>query len=425
MNKADIFKSYSDRFFSFLTPREKRAFWLMTGINTFFLFVMSIFTPVSILLAIAFWTVVQASIIIYYVLVNKLQRKSKSREWVEAIAFAVVAATLIRTFFIEAYTIPTSSMEKSLLVGDFLFVSKINYGARAPMTPVSFPFAHNTMPVVGGNSYTSLFSMPYLRLPGFQKIKNNDVVVFNYPFEDGRPVDKKENYIKRCLAIAGDTILVRNQQVFINGVAAENPPKMQHKYFVKTDGGGFSQRVLKDLEITEGNSLSPNGDFEITMTEEARLKIKNMQHVKQCDSVVQTQDVFVEYIFPFRKELPWNVDNFGPLYVPKAGDVITLDTINFWMYDRVIRTYELNQSFEMRDGKFYLNGNPITQYTFKQDYYFMMGDNRHNSADSRFWGFVPHDHIVGKALFIWLSLDPNESNILNKVRWKRMFNGIN
>lgn len=425
MNTHGNFKAYIDNFFALLTPREKRAFWMMGGINTFFLIVMSIFTSASILLTIAFWTVVQASIIIYYVLVNKLQRKSKSREWVEAIAFAVVAATLIRTFFIEAYTIPTSSMEKSLLVGDFLFVSKVNYGARAPMTPVSFPFAHNTMPVVGGNSYSSLFSMPYLRLPGFQKIKNNDVVVFNYPFEDGRPVDKKENYIKRCLAIGGDSILVRNQQVFINGVAAENPPKMQHKYFVKTDGGGFSQRILKDLDITEGSSLSPNGDFEITMTEEAMLKMKKMQHVQQCDSVVQAQDVFVEYIFPFRKELPWNVDNFGPLYVPKAGDIITLDTVNYWIYERVIRTYELNQSFEMRDGKFYLNGNPITQYTFKQDYYFMMGDNRHNSADSRFWGFVPHDHIVGKALFIWLSLDPNESNILNKIRWKRLFNGIN
>jgi signal peptidase I len=419
------FKTYSDHFFSLLTKREKRAFWLMSGINTFFFIVISAFTSASLLLTLAFWTVVQASIIIYYVLVNKLQRKSKSREWVEAIAFAVVAATLIRTFFIEAYTIPTSSMEKSLLVGDFLFVSKVNYGARAPMTPLSFPFAHNTMPVVGGNSYSSLFSMPYLRLPGFQKIKNNDVVVFNYPFEDGRPVDKKENYIKRCIAIAGDSILVRNQQVFINGVAAENPPKMQHKYFVKTDGGGFSQKTLKELDITEGAALSPNGDFEITMTEEARLKMKKMQFVKQCDSVVQMQDVFVEYIFPFRKELPWNVDNFGPLYVPRKGDVITLDTINYWLYERVIRTYELNQSFEMRDGKFYLNGNPITQYTFKQDYYFMMGDNRHNSADSRFWGFVPHDHIVGKALFIWLSLDANESNILNKIRWRRLFRGIN
>jgi signal peptidase I len=419
------FKTYSDHFFALLTKREKRAFWLMSGINTFFFIVISAFTSASLLLTLAFWTVVQASIIIYYVLVNKLQRKSKSREWVEAIAFAVVAATLIRTFFIEAYTIPTSSMEKSLLVGDFLFVSKVNYGARAPMTPVSFPFAHNTMPVVGGNSYSSLFSMPYLRLPGFQKIKNNDVVVFNYPFEDGRPVDKKENYIKRCVAIAGDSILVRNQQVFINGVAAENPPKMQHKYFVKTDGGGFSQKTLKELDITEGAALSPNGDFEITMTEEARLKMKKMQFVKQCDSVVQMQDVFVEYIFPFRKELPWNVDNFGPLYVPRKGDVITLDTINYWLYERVIRTYELNQSFEMRDGKFYLNGNPITQYTFKQDYYFMMGDNRHNSADSRFWGFVPHDHIVGKALFIWLSLDANESNILNKIRWRRLFRGIN
>jgi signal peptidase I len=426
MNKEKkLPKDYIKSFFALLTLREKRSFWLMTGINTFFLLAISIFTQAAIPYTIAFWTVIQAAIVGYYILVNKIERKSKLREWIEAISFAVVAATLIRTFFIEAYTIPTPSMEKSLLVGDFLFVSKVNYGARAPMTPISFPFAHNTMPVIGGNSYTELFSMPYLRLPGFQKIKNNDVVVFNYPAEEGRPVDKKENYIKRCLAIGGDTIQVINQQVFINGVAAENPPKMQFNYYVKTDGSGFSLKTLRKLDITDGKPLSGNGDFEIPLTSETKSSMEKLTNVKDVDSLTQMSGVFVEYIYPFRKEMPWNVDNYGPLWVPKEGVTIKLDSGTYWKYDRVIRTYENNPTFEMKDGKFYLEGNEITTYTFKQDYYFMMGDNRHNSADSRFWGFVPHDHIVGKALFIWMSLDANAGSIFEKVRWNRIFNGIN
>jgi signal peptidase I len=426
MNKEKkLTKDYIKSFFAILTLREKRSFWLMTGINTFFLVVISLFTQATFFYSIAFWTVIQVAIVGYYILVNKIERKSKLREWIEAISFAVVAATLIRTFFIEAYTIPTPSMEKSLLVGDFLFVSKVNYGARAPMTPISFPFAHNTMPVIGGNSYTELFSMPYLRLPGFQKIKNNDVVVFNYPAEEGRPVDKKENYIKRCLAIGGDTIQVINQQVFVNGVAAENPPKMQFNYYVKTDGSGFSLKTLRKLDITDGKPLSGNGDFEIPLTSETKSMMEKLTNVKDVDSLTQMPGVFVEYIYPFRKEMPWNVDNYGPLWVPKAGVTITLDSASYWKYDRVIRTYENNPTFEMKEGKFYLDGSQITSYTFKQDYFFMMGDNRHNSADSRFWGFVPQDHIVGKALFIWMSLDANAGSIFEKVRWNRIFNGIN
>lgn len=412
-------------FFSMLTKREKRAFWLMSGINTFFLIVITLFTDAGVLYTLAFWTVIQVAIIVYYILVNKLKRKSVSREWVEALAFAVVAATLIRTFLIEAYTIPTPSMEKSLLVGDFLFVSKVNYGARAPLTPISFPFAHNTMPVIGTKSYTEAFSMPYFRLPGFQTIKNNDVVVFNYPAEDGRPIDKKENYIKRCLAVAGDVIQVINQQVFINGKPAENPPKMQFKYYVKTDGSGFSEKTIRGLDITEGSALSQYGDFELILTNEARKKIKTLSNVQLIDSVVQPTGTYVDYIFPHYKPLPWNVDNYGPLYVPKAGATITLDSSNFYLYDRVIRVYENNPTFEMNEKGFFIQGKRISSYTFKQDYYFLMGDNRHNSADSRFWGFVPHDHIVGKALFIWMSWDSNASGFFKKIRWNRLFRGIN
>jgi signal peptidase I len=218
---------------------------------------------------------------------------------------------------------------------------------------------------------------------------------------------------------------VINQQVFVNGVAAENPPKMQFNYYVKTDGSGFSLKTLRKLDITDGKPLSGNGDFEIPLTSETKSMMEKLTNVKDVDSLTQMSGVFVEYIYPFRKEMPWNVDNFGPLWVPKEGVTISLDANAYWKYDRVIRTYENNPTFEMKDGKFYIEGKEVSTYTFKQDYYFMMGDNRHNSADSRFWGFVPQDHIVGKALFIWMSFDANAGSIFEKVRWNRIFNGIN
>lgn len=415
--------SLIQRFWSTMEHKERRSFWLMSGINLFFFLVMSIFAGAGILTTLPFFVIIEVIIIGYYLFAHRFPRKTRSREWIDAIGFAVVAATLIRTFFIEAYTIPTSSMEKSLLVGDFLFVSKVNYGARAPITPISFPFAHNTLPKTNIQSYVEWFSMPFFRLPGLQKIKNNDVVVFNYPNEEGRPVDKKENYIKRCLAVAGDTITIVNQQVFINGVAAENPPKMQYKYYVKTDGTGFGQKLIRSLDITEGGALSDKGDFEIFLTKDSRETMRKQSNVITIDSTVQAPGVYANYIFPHRESLGWNVDNFGPLYVPKRGDVVTLDSINYWMYEKAIKVYEHNPTFEMRGNRFYMEGKEITSYTFQFNYYFMMGDNRHNSADSRFWGFVPEDHIVGKALFIWMSWDSNAEGV-SKVRWNRLFRGI-
>jgi len=423
-HEKNNFKNPIHQFLSILNKRERFNFWLLTAINSFFFLLMITFAAASIIICISFYLVVEATIIGYYIFVNRYPRKTKFREWVDAIAFAVVAATLIRTFFIEAYTIPTSSMEKSLLVGDFLFVSKINYGARTPMTPISFPFAHNTLPLVGGQSYLEWFEMPFYRLPGFQKIKNNDVVVFNYPFEGGRPVDKKENYIKRCLAISGDSISVVNQQVYINGIAAPNPPNMEYKYHVKTDGSGFNMKLVRKLDITEGGSLSENGDFELTLTKDSKAAIRNESNVISIDSTIQPKGFYADYIFPHHSEVSWNVDNFGPLYVPKSGTEIMLDSINFFLYEQNIKVYENNPTFEMKDGKFFMEGKEIKTYKFKFNYYFMMGDNRHNSADSRFWGFVPENHIVGKALFIWMSWDTN-GNGLSKVRWSRLFHGIN
>jgi signal peptidase I len=411
------------KFWALLNSRERRSFWLMTGINIFFFLVMTIFAGAGIGTTLSFLLFIEAAIIGYYLLANRFPRKTKSREWIDAIGFAVVAATLIRTFFIEAYTIPTSSMEKSLLVGDFLFVSKVNYGARTPMTPISFPFAHNTMPLVGTKSYVEWFKMPFYRLPGLQKIKNNDVVVFNYPFENGRPVDKKENYIKRCLAIAGDTITIVNEQVYINGKAAENPPRMQFRYLVKTDGSGFSEKLIRDLDITEGSARREPGAFDLLLTQQSKETMRRQSNVISIDSVTQAAGAFATEVFPFREEYPWNADNFGPLYVPKKGDVITLTPSNFWIYERAIKEYEGHPSFEMKDNRFFMDGTEISTYTFTYNYYFMMGDNRHNSLDSRFWGFVPEDHVVGKALFIWMSWDDNGKGI-HKIRWNRLFSGI-
>ncbi len=351
------------------------------------------------------------------------QRKSATREWVDAIIFAVIAATIIRTFFIEAYTIPTPSMEKSLLVGDFLFVSKVSYGARIPMTPLSFPFAHHTMPLIGGKSYLEWIKIGYHRLPGFGKIKNNDVVVFNWPAEnEGRPNDKKENYIKRCIGIAGDTINIIDRNVYINSRLADMPDKAQFHYHVKTDGTGFSEVAAKRLELNDIQIASPEGDFIMNMTAKSAEEIKTFGNVKLVEPLIDPKGNYEDFIFPFDKRFRWNYDTFGPLWIPKKGATLKLDSLNIALYRKAIGEYEANK-LEERDGKIFINGKESTEYTFKMDYYFMMGDNRHNSADSRFWGFVPEDHIVGKAVFIWMSWN-TDGSFLSKIRWSRLFHTI-
>jgi signal peptidase I len=336
-----------------MEQKERKSFWLMSCINAFFFLVMTLFAGAGVVLTVSFLIIIEVAIVGYYLFAHRYPRKTKIREWIDAIGFAVVAATLIRTFFIEAYTIPTPSMEKSLLVGDFLFVSKVNYGARSPLTPISFPFAHNTMPVVGGVSYSEWFSMPFFRLPGFQKIKNNDVVVFNYPFEDGRPVDKKENYIKRCIGIGGDTLQVINQQVFINGAAAENPPKMQHFYSVHTDGSPvFTEKLIRKLDFPDGGATQNPNDFTINLSADGKSLLQSTTGVLSVDSLVNPDPSALNGYYEYGKKFGWTVDNFGPIYIPKAGDVITLDEKAYQTYDRAIRVYENNPTFEMKDGKF-------------------------------------------------------------------------
>lgn len=350
--------------------------------------------------------------------------KSKTREWIDAIVFAVIAATIIRTFFIEAFTIPTSSMEHSLLVGDFLFVSKVNYGPRTPITPLSFPFAHHTMPVIGGKSYLEWIKLPYYRLPGFSEIKNNDVVVFNYPMEDFRPVDKQENYIKRCVGIPGDTLQVIDKQVYINGKPLPLAEQSQDSYIIKTDGSGFNPILLHNMGINISDVMvSPNGqDYQMFLTKEVAEKIKNLPNVTSFEAITEPKGVYKEGIFPGNPRFAWNTDNFGPLYIPKKGNTLPISVDNLPLYRRAIEVYEHN-TVDVKEGKVYINGKEASSYTFKMDYYFMMGDNRHNSLDSRFWGFVPEDHIVGKAVFVWMSWDEHGS-FLKKIRWNRLFRFI-
>ncbi|MFM7900571.1 MAG: signal peptidase I [Bacteroidota bacterium] len=348
--------------------------------------------------------------------------KSKTREWIDAILFAVIAATIIRTFLLEAFTIPTPSMEKSLLVGDYLFVSKINYGARTPITPLSFPLAHQELPIIGGKSYSDAWQLPYYRLPGFQKIKNDDIVVFNYPMEDDRPVDKQTHYIKRCIGIPGDEVNIIDGEVSINGKKNTPLEGGQFMYDVLTDGSGINPKFIEKAGATYAGPGELDGAFRFFMNAEAANEISKLPNVKGVKRFIAPKGIYEPYVFHGNPSLPWNVDNFGPLKIPAKGNTIQLDSTTVSLYGRCITKYEGN-TLEEKDGKYMINGVAATSYTFKMDYYFMMGDNRHNSADSRFWGFVPEDHIVGKAVFIWLSID-SEKSFLSKIRWSRLFNLI-
>jgi len=382
------------------------------------------------------------------------KKKSALVEWVDAIIFAVVAATLIRMFFIEAYTIPTSSMEKTLLVGDYLFVSKVSYGPKLPNTPISFPFVHHTLPFTKETkSFVEWVKWPYKRLAGLQKIKRNDVVVFNFPEGDtvilqmqdrsyysevrregrdniwknydiiARPVDKKENYIKRCVGISGDTILVKHDQLYVNGKMQETVGEVQYGYFIKTNGTPINSLHFEELNISEADLLAWKYSGRLVLTDEAAEKLKSFNNVISVVKDENTNaEMMVKDIFPHDPRFRWTEDNFGPIIIPKKGFEVKLTADNLPIYQRAIGVYEGND-LKVQDGVIYINGKVATSYTFKMDYFFMMGDNRHNSADGRYWGFVPEDHVVGKAVFVWLSLD-KEKGFPANIRWSRMFRAI-
>lgn len=352
------------------------------------------------------------------------KEKSKLREWVDSMIFAIFAAIIIRSLVVEAFTIPTASMEKSLLIGDFLFVSKMHYGARIPETPISVPFVHNTLPFSERKSYLESVKIPYLRLPGFQKIRNNDVIVFNYPMEDYRPVDRRENYIKRCIAIAGDTFEIQNGFVFINRKKIEERPHQQQEYSILTDGTNVEHKILEHLDVTEFSPLSNPGEFRASLTSSVADSMRRLKNVKSVNEILWPKGIIPEMIFPKDPlHFQWYVDNYGPIYIPKKGATIKIDTNNIALYQRIIRIYENHTLDIKQDGRLFIDGRETDEYTFAMNYYWMMGDNRHNSLDSRYWGFVPEDHIVGKAWFVWMSWN-EEASGFKKIRWDRLFHSI-
>lgn len=339
---------------------------------------------------------------------NKYKR-STGREWADAIFFAIVAAFLIRTFNVEAYKIPSQSMEGTLLAGDFLFVSKMHYGARIPMTPIAFPLGHQTFPGTDIKCYVDKPTLPYRRLPGFQEVERGDAVVFNYPMEDDRPVDKKTNYIKRCIGLPGESLKVVNAQVYINDGKLTNPEHLQYQYLIATDERGLNVEYLKKLDI-QSVEINPVGENRYIMF----LEDKQAACISQAAGITQVQKIISKLntvesywgVFPSdTANYKWTVDYFGPLLIPAKGLTIPLTTKNIALYTRAIENYEGNQ-LEVTGNQILINGQVVDSYTFQQDYYFMMGDNRHNSLDSRYWGFVPEDHIVGKAWTVWMCIQP-------------------
>lgn len=362
--------------------------------------------------------------------------KSKWREWTDAIVFAVVAATLIRWLIMEAYTIPTPSMENSLLVGDFLFVSKFHYGTRTTTTPLQIPLTHQKIWFTNIPSYVEWIKLPQYRLPGITSVKRNDVVVFNVPPKDlndniDYPVDLKTNYIKRCVAIPGDTLQIINHQVYINGLTGENPPLMQFSYRVEARSA-INERILEKYDISEAEIINRHNGlvtYQMQLRPEVAEELESLPFIQDAEVAVRTamgtmeprtpEDV--EYnIFPDPKKFPWNGDFYGPLVIPAEGMTIHINDSTLAMYGSTIRDYDHNDDVRIEGARLIIDGQEVTDYTFNQNYYFMMGDNRHNSLDSRYWGFVPEDHIVGKAFFIWLSLD-KDAGFFNKIRWNRFF----
>lgn len=379
------------------------------------------------------------------------EKKPVWREWLDAGVFALIAATLIRTFVFEAYAIPSGSMEGTMLIHDHLYVSKVAYGPRVPMTPLAVPLVHNTLPVIGGKSYSEAVKLKYRRLPGFGHVQRNDIVVFNAPAGDTaivgeedmdyqqacrmygrdeilsryaivtRPVDKRENLIKRCVGLPGDVVEIKNATVNVNGQPAVLYPHSKLNYIVKTNG--MPPLADDDAEIVQ---MIDRGTYVYNLANDQVNGMKKAGNVMSVTLYLREPAGAApshpgEWVFPLdTTHFKWNRDNYGPITIPKAGMTVVLTAQNIALYRRIIVNYEGN-TLEEKGGKFIINGKEADTYTFNMDYYWMMGDNRDNSLDSRYWGFVPEDHIVGKAWFVWLSYGENP---IRDFRWNRLFRSV-
>jgi signal peptidase I len=368
---------------------------------------------------------------------RNLHPENKTADTISSLLFAVIVATLVHTYFIQPYTIPTSSLEKSLLIGDFLFVSKMNYGARVPMTTVALPMVHDSIPLTKRKSYLSWPQLPYLRLPGIQNINRTDIVVFNWPVDTVykffdtskrrayKPVDKKSNYVKRCVGIPGDSLSIKDGIIYVNGKILQLPEraKPQFSYAVALDGKTpiDFESLLKELDITDDAGFKT--DLRDTLFLKA-LTAAGAERLKNVPGVIsitrQISKGVEDGIFPHINK--WSRDNFGPIYIPEKGKTVALNIETLPFYRMIISEYE-KKDLKVNGSEIRINGKVVNSYTFDQNYYWMMGDNRHNSEDSRYWGYVPEDHIVGKPIFIWLSIDPHGKGI-NKIRWDRVFTTV-
>ena len=408
--------------------------------------------------------------------------------WVDALVFALVAAYFINLFFFQNYVIPSSSLEKSLLTGDYLFVSKVSYGPRIPETPLTMPLTQHTMPIINTKSYIEWPQWDYRRVKGLGKVQLNDIVVFNYPAGDTilteekyqandyyamvysfgqqiyqsqmpnpitpdslspqqqldyfnmlynigrnyivnnpneygsidhRPTDRRENYVKRCVGLPGQTLQIKNRIVYLDGKANKEPENVQYTYYVKLKAD-LPDDLLKELGISGEDLLSLNQNGYMPLTKKA---VKVLSARKDLVASIRLNtDAATGEVYPLNAVTGWTRDNYGPIWIPKKGETIQLTLKNIALYERPIRVYEHNQ-LDIRNGRIYINGREAHSYTFKMDYYWMMGDNRHNSADSRYWGFVPEDHIVGKPIFIWWSSDPDRRGF-SGIRWNRLFRWV-
>ena len=424
------------------------------------------------------------------------RKKSTVREWMEAILWAIIVASVVRTYTFETFTIPTGSMEGSMLVGDYLYVDKISYGPKIPQTPFSVPFIHNVLPKTLMKSYTSWFSLPYTRLPGLRKVERYDAVVFSFPPGDtaitsvslvghnyyerlrnmaineaggsvitfsenpekylrkaryiltnnpglqARPLDKKENYVKRCVGLPGDTLSVINRQLHINSVPIKNPDNLQHEYKVEILNQGKISKIrslldLTDLDFVTQTDRSGRRNIYMEKTPDGYATIiyltKSEKDILTGSGLSKSINVMSKemykgglHMFPntHTEEFnQWTPDDLGPVYIPKAGRTVTLSQRNIDMYTRVISVFE-NHELEITEEGVIIDGEIASTYTFEQDYYWMMGDNRHNSADSRMWGFIPEDHVIGCASFTWFSKQNVAQHGESKIRWNRMFKSV-